>query len=595
VVCFRRSLLFGTMMFSHRPTELSAGVSSPFAASAPVRRTADFERISALPRRVYSADQKAALVDKWTKRFRAAGGQMTLLEQQAIGLEEFEQTSGLIASLGCGAGKTLLFFLLPALCPDRKAVLIVPAKDIGTGKTQADYLALSKDWRLPPCPELVSYEAFGPVSGKKLLAKLKPGLLLLDELHKVANRKASRTRRIERYLKEADCLVAAGTGTLTKRRLSDYSHVMLWALGVGAPVPISREVVDEWDSALAEKLELGVRLRPGALLEWPIPEGEEPIDDLSRGRLAFQRRLSETPGVVIFSTSDDIDSELHINGYQIDYPNESTVGAAFRRLRTAWELPDGQELVSAIELYRSGKTLGLGFYQHWKDPAPTEWLSARKGWFSACREMLSRSRAYDSPDEVAKQNPSMPEWQRWLAVRASYKPNSVPVWLDLSAAKICADWLARGGVAFCEHVWFGRMVASLAKVPYFGAGGIDEDTGRSINDYRGPALVASLRSSGEGLCLHRYSRALVPSSPPNGVGWEQLLARLHRRRQEAEVVTFDLLFGSKEAYSSFWQAARDKTYFGQVTGAKQKLHRAKIDVAKCPLVGYQWTADTRVV
>jgi hypothetical protein len=479
----------------------------------------------------------------------------------------------------------------------KNALLVLPANMIqDTRKKWAEY---AKDWRIPRCPEMVSYESFGPASGKGLLERLNPDLLILDEAHLLRSTKSSRYRKFRRFLKLGTCRCCAMTGTFAKRRIEDYAHIMHWCLGPLAPVPITGDEIENWDHALAEKIEVGSRIEPGPLLDWyepsPLDAGRH-VGTLERARRGFQKRLAETPGVVCsYISGADLGVSLTVVGHELYSEDVPALQSAFEDLRGPRTLPDGQEMVDAIEWYRHAKELGLGFFLKWKYPAPPEWLACRKAWFAFCREKLARSRTYDSPDELAKAFPEQPEWLAWKAVRKSYDPETIPIWLETGIAELCVSWLrgdwgdvspGSGGIVFVEHVAFGQLVASLAGVPYFGAGGKDA-TGRSIIHFNGPACVASIGSNGKGRNLQAFQRMLVPSPPPNGPQWEQLIGRLHRQGQGRDV-RIDVLFGCREAYQSFWQAVSDCIYVEQSQGLEQKLGCADIHVGQCPTQGSQW-------
>jgi hypothetical protein len=564
---------------------------SLFPSAGSVLHSAEFARIDALPRRRWSPDEAQALADRLTEALRTPNGTMRLFPVQAVALfEAWRQTAlkhrGLFASMSTSSGKTLLSLLLSKIFQAKRPVLLLPAKLI-EHKTPKDFLRLSEHWQIGVIPQLVSYEALGPVSGKGLLERLDPDLLICDEAHKLRNPHASRTRKV-RHFRQArpDVPFCLMTGTSIKRALADYSHLAHWALGNGSPVPWRQDVLEEWDAALSEKLALGLqRLDPGALLTWALPGEIEEFGPLNTGRRAYQRRLSETLGVVCYhTTAEQIPASIEIRGIVLEHSR--AVLDAFHDLRPhirpdgkpgGWVLPDGQELVEGLEIYRHARTIVLGFFQKWRYPAPKEWLEKRKALGAFIREKLSGSKQYDSPDEVVKAFPAQREVIDWQAIRKSYDPETIVVWLDGGPLKVCADWLRGGGIAFVEHVGFGEALAQVAGVPYFGAGGLDRQ-GRAIDHYHGKACVASVGSNGEGRELQRFSRMLITSALRNGPEWEQTIAREHRIGQEAETVEVDVLLGCKEHVQPFWQSMRDAELHKHADGGEPKLLQAIVDV-----------------
>jgi len=111
------------------------------------KRTKEFERIEALPRRKL-ADKLAdkSIVDKWTKRLKTPEGTMVFRDVQAVGFEEAYTQDGGFFPINVGGGKTLLSACLPAAMYSRKAVILVPPKLYE--KTLREFKEYSKHFRI---------------------------------------------------------------------------------------------------------------------------------------------------------------------------------------------------------------------------------------------------------------------------------------------------------------------------------------------------------------------------------------------------------------------------------------------------------------
>ena len=523
----------------------------------------EFHRVKGLPRRSWTVEEGEALAGPLTQLLKTPNGTMTFRPVQAIALKEAWEVGGLFCSISVSGGKTLLSMCLSRVWNAERPALLAPAK-LHRLKTKKEMLELSKHWSFK-APELINYEAIGVVTGKDVLDRYEPDVLILDELHKVRNPQASRTRRIKRYLAEhPECKVAAMSGSTIKRSIKDYAHVLRWCLGVHSPLPIRRETLEEWALALDEKIAEFARADPGALLTLD-DQIEDTDSPLAAARRKVARRLFDTPGVIRMTSAGLIDATIEIRELQV--PKSDKIEDAFEKLRNELELPDGQELVEACEIYRHARELALGFYYKWRVPAPTEWRNKRKAWFGWVRSKLSGSRTYDSPDELAKAFPNQPEWLDWKAIRNSYKPDTILVWIDTAILNECLSWIrSNAGIVFVEHSHFGTALANLAQVPYF-AGGGEDALGRSIEDFEGRVCVASIAANGEGRNLHRrrngsgrlvgFDKMLVVSPPPNNPAWEQLLGRLHRQGMLSDRVSVEVIINAKEQGSAFWQSVRD--------------------------------------
>jgi hypothetical protein len=244
-----------------------------------------------------------------------------------------------------------------------------------------------------------------------------------------------------------------------------------------------------------------------------------------------------------------------------------------------WETPDGWPLADGLEIYRHAREMALALYYVWDPRPPRPWLDARRLWSSYVRRILSGSRSLDSELQVRRAFPNSPELKAWLAVRDQFKPQTVPVWLDDSSLKACADWLDdECGIVWTEHVHFAEKLAEMTKIPYYGRGGLDA-RGKSVETHKpGEPMILSQQSNSEGRNLQAWSSNLITSPPPNGQQWEQLLGRTHRDGQQADEVEFRVAMFCAEHVGAFWQARKDAAYVEQSTGAQQKILLAGHDM-----------------
>lgn len=559
-----------------------------FTSDRQVLNSLDFQRIDNLPRRTWTESEGAELAAELTRWLRTPNGTMALKPVQAIALREAWQTGGLFGVIGVGSGKTLLSLLLPRVMQSRNSVLLVAAglDNEGRRREVSDYMA---HWDITPAPQVVHYDALSVVSGKNTLEQMSPDLLIIDECHLLKNPHASRTRRVHRFLKDhPNCRVCVFTGTVMKRSLRDYQHIARWVLGARSFLPLQEQALEDWADALDERLDMGSRAEPGILLTWSTSDERRMYGDLNAARRGYQRRMAETPGVVVYSLDDTYLTARVRIGEMVLNANEA-VSEAYRTLRTMWVMPDGTELVDALEFNRHARTLALGYWLKWRDPAPEPWRNARKAWFSFVHTTLTHSRSFDSPLEVERAYPNQGELQAWRAIKPSYRPVTVPVWLDAVPLDRCAQWLGAGGVAFTDNTAFGEVLAQRAGVPYFGAGGLS-DAKMPIDTYAGPACVASLPSNHKGRNLQRWSRMLITASPQNGLQMQQLLGRMQRMGQTSDTIDVTVLTGCTEHRRAFWQCMSDCEAIWHTTSNRQILLDAEVSVDRSEIArtGWEW-------
>lgn len=555
-----------------------------------VQDTAELRRILSIPRRAQEHDPELAV--ELTRYLRRPGGTQTLRPIQATALRDMWQSRGLFGPIGVGEGKTLITLLAPVVLDAKAPILLLPAKLID--KTRRELVELNKHWKIANHTRMYSYETLGRADHVHLLRTYPVcDLLVCDEAHKIRNPKAAVTRRVRRFLDEHKVPFVALSGTATKRSIRDYEHLLAWALGASSPLPHHYGEVEDWADALDEHDR--ERPDPGALVL--LSDGDASLSAVRRG---YQSRLVETPGVVV-SIRNRIGASLLIRG--VRYPQGPAIADAFAALRNDWELPDGTPLVDGMSMWRHARELALGFWSKWDPPGPPHWMIPRAAWGKRLREILGRSRSLDSELHVIRSidagdtrdslRGAKATLDAWRAVKDSFEPNPVPVWIDDGPVDFAASWArTHEGIVWCDHVPFAERLRDLTGLPYYGRQGVDACTGRALDQHGKGSCIASRQSGAEGFNLQRWSEALVTAVVANGMQSEQLLGRLHRPGQESDVM-FDLMIGCREHLTSFWKARSDATYAFETFGDEQKLLYADLDVpSDVDESGPQWWDKT---
>ncbi len=549
--------------------------------SRAVSYSGEFERIAKLPRRRWTEEEAKALAEQMTPLVRAPGGTWSLLPVQAIYLRECWLQSrkglGVFAPMGVGSGKTLSTLLGPRVTRAPRPLLIVPASLNNDGRKQ-EVCNYAKQFSFVP-PPVVHTQALQGDDGLALLESHAPTDIWIDEFHLFKNPRSKRAAKLNKYLKaHPGTRVYALTGTIMKRSIKDFAHVLHWCLGVESPLPIVWHVLEEWAAALDEKLSMGFVSDPGVLLDWCKPGEVDELGPTDAARRAVGRRILETPGVIGYSlTKEHLPSTVVIE--EIRLPETPKIVQAFELLRSKQELPDGTQLVEALEWTRHARTLPLGYWLRWKYPAPKEWLARRKAWGSFVREHLKGRHRLDSPDEVKKAFPGQAELKAWEEIRDSFKPETVAEWIDGNALSICARWLQEPGIAMTENTEFALALAQVAQVPYFGPGGLDA-SGRSIDLYAGRSAVASFKANKEGRNLQRWGRLLFPCPPTNGPDGQQSVGRIQRKGQTRDKLLVSVGIGCAEHLQNFWQMTKDSNASRNLSENTQIILDAEINVTR---------------
>lgn len=338
-----------------------------------IRETEELRRIVALPRRAPRLHPD--VVRELSELLRTPTGTMQLRPLQALALHDIGVCGGGFLPLDVGEGKTLISLLAAYVLDAKRPLLLLPAHLIG--KTARERAELASHWLIPTNVRLMSYQMLGLVQSAAELDVYAPDLFILDESQKAKSFDAAVTKRIDRYMtKHPETRMVAMTGTIMRKSLRDFAHIVRWCLKDGAPVPAKDAEVDEWALALDEKVDNEFQRRePGALLALADHPPADVGDPLTRARRGFRRRLRETPGVVCSAEGGtQVEAGLMIRALR--YEVSQVTVEHFRRLRTEWCTPDGWELMEAVDVWRHARELALGFHQVWTEKETWEtWLA----------------------------------------------------------------------------------------------------------------------------------------------------------------------------------------------------------------------------
>jgi hypothetical protein len=520
---------------------------------------------------------------------------------QAIALAEAWKVRGLFAPIKVGGGKTLLSFLLPQVLGCKRPLYVCPANMIPD--VSAEFVKFRKDWHGPAVYPMLSYEMLAsPSAGEDLDADgnvlklsrielMAPDLIVLDEAHRCSGSTTTTTKRIKAYKKKfPNTIIVAMSGTPFKTSIKDASHIMEWCLGEGSPLPYDYLEREMWASYLDAKAGVGPRAGIGALRDILTPEEKAAAsqceladDERTIVRHAVARRMFETPGFI--GTQDPpMDIGLTVDAI---FPSDEDpeVEEAYAELKRTMTLPDGNQLMDAMQLSAKLTTIGLGFWQQWSPAPPDDWREKRNAWAKWCRKAIKANRR--GIDSEARMKAAVRKGLyddegalvAWELARDAERartgllePPSVAVWVSDEAVDTAVDWIKEhGGVVWVLHIGLGERIAEAAGVPYYGAGSVDKK-GRHIKQHPGGAAVASIMSNGTGKNLQGFWSKNLWLTMPN----EQSLGRTHRPGQTAAVVENWIYLGCVEHLRSFYGASTQKGRFAaEILFSPQKIRYAK--------------------
>ncbi len=571
---------------------------------AGVQRTPEFERIARLPKRNWEDLLKDNYLETLSAYLRTPNGTQTLRPAQAALLTEAVDYGGAIGALGLGQGKTLLLAIAPTLMSCQRPLVLIPAKL--REKTARDFKILRENWLVHPKITCISYETLGLVKNANLLEELNPDGIFCDEMHKLRNLKAARTKNVRRFKKKhPEVPMVFLSGTPWSRSLKDLWHFFLWALPADLmPLPRNYTELQEWCCAVDEKVQPQDRVQAGVLLDLAKGVEEElgikASTDLERARLGLQRRIKATAGYV---ATVDSGVEASITIEKVKPPKVKAIDDALEELRETWCTPNGEELDSALAVWQYAQTLACGFYYKWNPLPPKSWKIARKSWSRYVRKVLEHSQNWQSPLHVSQgvlsgklkephkePHPTDPEktistppkelLANWQREHAAYKYKKEAIWIDTTRMQ----WVAKNYlldtkedpiICWMMHTAIGEKLSELTKLPFCHTAGKDAK-GRHIEFLEG-SVIASIHTCGEGTNLQGVNgkegwyRNLVLEWPTKGETCEQLIGRTHRSGQKADTVEFMILDSCLEQDNAFEQSLKDAQLQASLGGDYRRL------------------------
>lgn len=625
-------------------------------SKAPISLSDEMRRVLGLPRRgleLDGTDRAEGIIDMMMERFarpvipgrrcrcaeidpdrhREEGCIERLRLPQAQALREISICGGLLGPIGVGHGKTLID-LLSALAfryfdPAINDIVLAVPPGLAS-QLMGDYEYYGQHFKMPqivfhgidyentvrkmnplvllernaPTIHVVPYSRLSrPENTVWLEQTLKPQAIVADEAHKLRyccpdgkKRPSATGARVWRYMEEIapQTKFVALSGSMTAKDIEDYWHLAKWSLRGGSPLPTRIEVVQEWGRAINPSLDPA---DPGPLMQLCAP-GEHLYD-------GFKRRVAETVGVVT-TAAPAVDVPLTLVERHAP-PIPPQVQQYLADVRGSALRPDGEELLTALEIAECAMQIALGFYYRWIYPRcefprdeelVREWKETRRAFFKEVRGKLRNLDEHmDSPKLVISaaerfyglrpKKKGLPEWESkflpaWHKIRGLVYAETEAVCFNDYIVRDIATWAQESqGVIWYEHNAIGEWVSKLSGLPKYGGGKAAKEAmlGNARKGVQGEdgsrSIIASVEAHGTGTngLQHRFRDCLLLHITPDPNKVEQTLGRLHRPGQNHPVTAY--FYRHTEELRRHLESALEAAYYVEGTGfGQQKILRA---------------------
>lgn len=463
---------------------------------------------------------------------------------------EFEGLGGWF-EVGAGFGKTVPSLLAGVVLGAKRIALIVPATLVNKTLRAFDAWGARFSGFDPRVITVLSASRLSTAKSADVLYKIAPDLIVVDEAHTLMGQASARALRALAYLNDfprTRVVFLSGTmGGKSVERTATWLHVCLRESSP-APVPSEKGLAARWGSVIDKGTEPASAdveyLRP--LCDWAgTPRNQDGV------REAWRQRRTSAPGVVATGEAG-IPTALELRRWRAPEAPPPALREALLALSERWELPDGTELVEALQFQRYAATLSVGFwYRTTYHPAPAAdrpvaedvWKALRTAWARELRReiLYVRTPGMDSPGRIVAalkeghgRRALRTAWADWENVKRSLVAEKEAVWLWDGVVRGAVEWLnaqARGVVWIASDAMEAALRA--AGVQTFGAG-TQEPPARTAR------WAAKIQSHGTGKELQAWDTALILEVPTSADVWEQLLARHHRLGQPSDTVSYEI-------------------------------------------------------
>lgn len=323
-----------------------------------------------------------------------------LLETQTNAVIAYMLAGGLFGYIGVGFGKTLISIACAnaAYRKGHRKILVLVPPSVSTQLIKNDLPKLRKEIGIDMPVNIISNatQAKRAIESKKrsgifimsysqlrgtdtdeLMENINPSVIIADEAHTLCNIDSAQTKRVKRHMDAYPATeFVALSGTMGKKSLSDYYHIMKWCLKEKTPCPLIVSELDQWreiiDTTFMEFTSIST-LDP--MLAWA--KRHWPDEVWKKGEIASYRRAYryrvETAAGVVFSSDATIGTSIQMENIPVKNPEKTKGWDELQRLITQVDdfdmTPSGDEIEYPIHKFRYKFELTGGFYNKlvWPD------------------------------------------------------------------------------------------------------------------------------------------------------------------------------------------------------------------------------------
>lgn len=504
---------------------------------------------------------------------------VTLRECQVDYLASAVKYRRVFGSVGVGHGKTIISILLSVVTRSHRTLLMIPSNLVGQ-LTRIDipqfeeWFNIKLDWcsiqdksqhqrrelmdthRLTIFP----YSYLSTEDTTDLLNLSNADLIVCDECHYLKNFGNAKIDRFLSYIDEhPDVSLCFMSGTIIKKSLMDYHHLIGRCLKHLSPLPHDRQLMIDLEELISYKNYKKVDSSKFLCkLEPPLKAGYgEYLVYVDQAR-AFMQKLFDSSPATVRTENQSVDCSIMINVILVT-PNP-TITQHLTTLREAWETPHGDLIEDYLQMAQIATQISSGFYYrlYWAEGTP-DWVlehhQKRMELVNAIRRWVRyRHRPkYDTLGLVEKAlergDPIVRglrvEYEAWLNSKVEdeiQERSEETFWLSSYKIEEAKEWALKKKKGIIWYKWDACGEALALAIP----NSVYCPAKADIELLKQSKILICGFSHAEGKNLQHLSDNLLFDIPNSGALMEQLIGRTHRQGQEADCVNVDILVANPE-------------------------------------------------
>ena len=476
-------------------------------------------------------------------------------------------------SIGVGHGKTIISLLTPMVCRSYRALLFIPSTLVDQltkvdipflekqfnikfdwcciqGESQHSRLKMMNQHRLTIFP----YSYLSVEDTEDLLNAANADLIVLDECHYLKNFTSARTKRFIKFLhKNSAISLVSMSGTILKRSILDYHHLINFATRQFSPVPERWVDATEIQDLIADDNFNGYGNSDFLAAVDPSMPDSRGVIFIEDARALIKKLFISSP-LTVLTENQSVDCSLYIDPLISNLPIPKIVTDTITRVSETWNSPSGDEIGDYLTLTNQLAQISSGFYYrlYWAPGTPEESIYCHEMQNQFIKKVRSWIRTRHRPklDTLGLVTTAIQNFE----IHDSELLEAYKLWVESTPAKLVErkqeiHWISDYKIEYTKNwvvsnkdgiIWYkwdavgAKLKEALPYATFCPAN-------CPIENLQKMGILICSFGHVEGKNLQHHNNNLLFDIPTNGAQMEQLIGRTHRQGQKGDCVNVDIM------------------------------------------------------